>query len=253
LNALNYAWRLMFTGVGFLLFTGGSFVCSFLIFPALHVLPGGKVLRQRRAKLLVRALFAMLVGLLRVTGVMRLNVAGVERLRDASAVLVLANHPSYIDVAVLLSLIPRATCVVKGGSPVFGGVVSATGYISNDDPEQVVEDCGRALAAGDAVIIFPEGTRTRPNEPLKFLRGAAHVALKTGSGIVPVLLQCFPPTLTKGEPWYRIPPEAFNFRVIVRNQLDSASLADVRLPPVIAARRLTRALEGWFSEELKTL
>jgi 1-acyl-sn-glycerol-3-phosphate acyltransferase len=186
---------------------------------------------------------------------MRLETSGVERLHRVSAVLVLANHPSLIDVVVLLSLMPKATCVVKGGlwsSPVFAGVVSAAGYIKNDStPEQLLEDCERELAAGNAVIIFPEGTRSRPNEPLKFLRGAAHVALKSGRPIVPVLLHCNPPTMTKGSRWYQIPPQPFHFRVSVRGDLRAETLADVGQPPVIAARRLTSALEGYFSEELK--
>jgi len=103
------------------------------------------------------------------------------------------------------------------------------------------------------VIVFPEGTRSRPNEPLKFLRGAAHIALKSRRPIVPVLLQCDPPTMTKGSRWYEIPPRPFCFRVIVRDALRPGSLADVRKPAVIAARRLTHALESYFIEELRTL
>ena len=103
------------------------------------------------------------------------------------------------------------------------------------------------------MIVFPEGTRSRPNEPLKFLRGAAHIAVKSGRPIVPVLLQCDPPTLTKGSSWYQIPPRAFCFRVIVRDELAPAGLADLRQPSVIAARRLTHALETYFVDGLRTL
>jgi 1-acyl-sn-glycerol-3-phosphate acyltransferase len=177
-------------------------------------------------------------------------------LQEATAVLVLANHPSYIDVVVLLSLMPRATCVVKAGlwaNPFFSGVLSAAGYIRNSNPEGVIDDCDRALDTGNAVIVFPEGTRSTPKEPLKFLRGAAHIALKSGRPILPVLLQCQPPTLTKGSRWYQIPARPFLFRVTVRDELRAGSLTDLHKPSVIAARRLTHALEGYFSEELKAL
>ncbi len=256
MNAINYGWRLAVTGACFVLFFAGGMLCSLLVFPALRFLPGGARQRPVRVKRMVRAFFAALVGILRATGVMRLETSGIARLREASAVLVLANHPSYIDVVVLLSLMPRASCVVKGSlwrDPFFGGVVSAAGYIRNSSPEQLVADCQAALEAGDAVIIFPEGTRSRPNEPLKFLRGAAHVALQSGREIVPVLLQCDPPTLTKGSRWYQIPAQPFCFRVVVRSELRAARMADVSEPRVIAARRLTHALEGYFSEELRAL
>ena len=253
---VNYYWRLLMTGATFLLFSTGGAIGSFTVFPVLRLLPGGPSLRERRVRWMICRYFGMMVALLRVTGVMRLETHGLERLQRAGGVLVLANHPSLLDVVVLLSAMPRATCVVKEAwwsNPFIAGVVRAAGYIRNSEPEQVLEDCERALGRGAAVIVFPEGTRSRPNEPLKFLRGAAHIALKSGRPIVPVLLQCDPPTLTKGSSWYHIPPRAFCFRVIVRDELAPAGLADLRQPSVIAARRLTHALETYFVDGLRTL
>ena len=254
--ATNYYWRLAVTGACFLVFSLGGLVVSATLFPALSVLRGSARRREQRVRWMICNFFVLLVGLLRLTGVMRLQTSGVERLQKATAVLVLANHPSYIDVVVLLSLMPQATCVVKAGlwaNPFFSRLISAAGYIRNSDPEGVIDDCDRALDAGNTVIVFPEGTRSTPKEPLKFLRGAAHIALKSGRPIVPVLLQCQPPTLTKGSRWYQIPARPFLFSVTVRDELRPESLTDLHKPSVIAARRLTHALEGYFSEELKAL
>lgn len=253
--AVNYYWRMLMTGACFLLFSTGGAVGSFTVFPALRLMPGGPGERERRVRWMICKFFGLMVALLRITGVMRLETQGLERLQRARGVLVLANHPSLLDVVVLLSAMPRATCVVKDewwANPFIAGVVSAAGYIRNSEAEQVLEDCDRALGKGAAVIVFPEGTRTRPNEPLKFLRGAAHIALKSARPIVPVLLQCDPPTLTKGSSWYQIPPRPFCFRVSVRDELAPGRLADLSQPPVIAARRLTHALESYFIDGLRT-
>jgi hypothetical protein len=67
------------------------------------------------------------------------------------------------------------------------------------------------------------------------------------------VLQCDPPTLTKGSRWYQIPAQPFRFSVTVHHELVPGSLADLHQPSLIAARRLTHALEGYFSKELKTL
>jgi 1-acyl-sn-glycerol-3-phosphate acyltransferase len=256
LAAANYYWRLLMTGAAFMLFSAGGAAASYTVFPVLRLLPGGAKQRERRVRWVICRLFALLAGFLRITGVMRLETRGLERLQRAGGVLVLANHPSYLDIVVLLSAMPRATCVVKEAwwsNPFIAGVVRAAGYICNSDPEQVLEACDRALREGAAVVVFPEGTRSRPNEPLKFLRGAAHIALKSGRPIVPVLLQCDPPTLTKGSRWYEIPAQPFRFRVTVREELAPASLADLRQPSVLAARCLTLALESYFSQELRAL
>jgi 1-acyl-sn-glycerol-3-phosphate acyltransferase len=254
--AANYYWRLVVTGACFVLFATGGTLVSLVVLPVLAALPGGARARRRRVRWMICRFFSALVAILEATGVMRLQTRGLQRLQRASAVLVLANHPSYIDVVVLLSAMPQATCVVKGAlwaNPFFAAIIGAAGYIRNSAPEQVIDDCDEALREGCSVIVFPEGTRSRPHEPLKFLRGAAHIALKSGRPIVPVLLQCDPPTLTKGSRWYEIPARPFRFCVTVRDELAPASMADLRHPPVVAARRLTHALESYFTQELKTL
>jgi 1-acyl-sn-glycerol-3-phosphate acyltransferase len=189
---------------------------------------------------------------------MRLEISGIERLREARAALVFANHPTLIDAVILLSQMPLgATCVVKGllaTSPVFAGAIGAARYIKNDStPWLMMDDCVKALRAGDSVIIFPEGTRSTPGEPLRFLPAAAHIALKSGYPVIPVFVQCTPPTLYKGAPWYEIPSERFVVRMEVREDLDLAALASPQQPPADAARQLTKAMEGHFSKELRTL
>lgn len=255
-SLINYYWRLLVTGLCFFGFSVGGLLLSVLVFPPMYVFGGTTERRRRWAKWAIRKGFAFMVLVLRSSGTMQLEVVGAEKLEQASSVLVLANHPSLIDIVVLLSLIPRATCVVKGdlsGNHFFGGVIKAAGYIANSTPDKLIEDCVRSLEAGNAVVIFPEGTRSRPNEPLKFMRGAAHVLLKTDRPMLPVLLQCAPSTLTKGSRWHEIPREPFRFRVVARDAIRADSLADTHLEPVIAARRLTRALEGYFTQELRAL
>ena len=148
--AVNYYWRMLMTGACFLLFSTGGAVGSFTVFPAVRLMPGGPGERERRVRWMICKFFGLMVALLRITGVMRLETQGLERLQRARGVLVLANHPSLLDVVVLLSAMPRATCVVKDewwANPFIAGVVSAAGYIRNSEAEQVLEDCDRARAA----------------------------------------------------------------------------------------------------------
>jgi 1-acyl-sn-glycerol-3-phosphate acyltransferase len=202
---------------------------------------------------MIHKFFGIFVRLIRLLGVMRLHMQNVEALRKAGPVIVLANHPTLIDVVVLISCIPYANCIVKSSlwkNPFYGGVVRAAGYISNDDPDALIDDCVASLDDGTPLIIFPEGTRTVPGQPLRFARGAAHIALKSRAAIQPVVLQCDPPTLAKGEKWYKIPPKRFRFSIRARPLLDVAGFNVYSEPSGIAARKLTEKLEGYFTREL---
>jgi 1-acyl-sn-glycerol-3-phosphate acyltransferase len=150
---------------------------------------------------------------------------------------------------------PYANCIVKNTlwkNSFYGGVLRAAGYISNDDPDALIDDCIASLADGMPLIIFPEGTRTVQGQPLRFVRGAAHIALKSRAVIQPVVLQCDPPTLTKGGKWYKIPPRRFCFSISARPPLKVAEFNVDNESSGIAARKLTEKLECYFTNELMT-
>ena len=56
---------------------------SFTVFPALRLMPGGPGEREQRVRWMICWFFGLMVGLLRITGVMRLETRGLERLHRA--------------------------------------------------------------------------------------------------------------------------------------------------------------------------
>src|SRR5207245_4177193 len=124
-----------------------------------------------RTRRLLAASSRCFIALLRLLGVIELAVAGRDRLERLRGAVVVANHPSLLDVVLLLSLIPNAQCVVKHQlwrNPFLRRVVAAAGYIRNDQPaEAFLACCVASLRAGQNLLIFPEGTRTRPGRPVR--------------------------------------------------------------------------------------
>ncbi len=252
---LNHLWRIFGTGLAFLAFGIGGLVLRLLVFPPLDWFVRDPERRRRHARRIIQRSFATHVALMRGLGLMTWEVRHRERL-ERDGLLVLANHPTLIDVVCLISLLPNADCVVKSAvarNPFMRGPVRAAGYVANDDGAGLVDDCIAAVRAGGTLVIFPEGTRTTRGQPLKLQRGAANIAVRGRIDVTPVRLSCTPMTLGKGEKWYRVPPRRFHVVVDVQEDLPIGQFLDANAPggggDAAAARRLTEFLATYFAGE----
>ncbi|WP_347554536.1 lysophospholipid acyltransferase family protein [Robbsia sp. KACC 23696] len=258
---LDRWWRLLATGLAFVVFgiSGGFFSVCFL--PLMLLWPH-RSSRQRAVTFGIHCFFRYLVAVLGRLRVMYVDVQGAERLRRLGPRIVVANHPTYLDVMVLLSMTPRACCVVKNAhwrNPCFWGIVRAASYVSNADPEALIRDGAKQLSRGYTVIVFPEGTRSPgPDRLHAFSRGFAHMALHAGAEIQPVLLHCAPAAFTKRMRWYDVPTKAFTLYVrmldvLTPQQQMAAQRDDTTRPPsvALAARRLTASVETLMYQRLK--
>lgn len=253
--SLGRLWRMVATGGCFLTFTGGALCLSCGFLPFIKLLTRDRDVLQRRTRWFVQKFFGFMTWLIEFSGCMRLRVEGVERLRSAGGVLVFANHPTLIDVVVLMGLIPQANCVIKAAlfrKLALGLTLRSAGYVENGENDRLMENCQASLASGRPLIIFPEGTRTTPGKPMVFQRGPAHLMLATRRPVVPVIIRCRPDALLKGQPWYHVPAKRFELELRVLEPLPSeAWLAEVAsLPRPMAVRVLTSQLEFFFMSSL---
>lgn len=247
-DRLNYIWRIVATGLSFLVFGIGGMVQWLLVFPCLNLFVRDPARRSRLARELIRRSFAMFVRLMRRMGVLTYDIRGAERLQR-KGLLVLANHPTLLDVVFLISLIPDADCIVRSGlarNLFTRGPIKASGYVCNDSGSGLVDDCIASVRSGKNLVIFPEGTRTPRDGHRHLHRGAAYIALRGCRSVTPVVICCSPPTLSKGEPWYRVPSRCFHVTVAVGVDLPVAPFL-AGTTEAIAARRLTDHLAAYFN------
>jgi 1-acyl-sn-glycerol-3-phosphate acyltransferase len=252
LETLERGWRVLATGACFLAFGLGSLLLGALVFPLLRVLVQDRTRRVATARKLIARTFRLFVGMMQATGVISLDVIGAERLAGGGR-LILANHPTLIDIVLLLSLMDRGDCVIKGSlgrNPVTRGTVRGAGFVFNDGGgEDLLADCLQSVRAGNNLVIFPEGTRTARGEPMRLQRGAARVAVHGEVDITPVRIHCTPATLAKGDSWYKVPRRRAHFRIEVGELIAVSPFIDAAPTPALAARRLTNHLTDYFSRE----
>jgi 1-acyl-sn-glycerol-3-phosphate acyltransferase len=113
------------------------------------------------------------------------------------AVLAVANHVSWLDIASLHATSPRIRFVSKAAVahwPLIGRLTRTahTLFIERErkrDAMRVVHEVAGALKAGDAVGVFPEGTTGPGGTVLPFHANLLQAAVSTGTPVQPVVLR----------------------------------------------------------------
>lgn len=225
------------------------------IFPAMMIILRDRAKRRKYAQFVICRGFRVFAWMLDVTGVAVARTENIARLRSARGALIIANHPTLLDVVMILTQMDRCQCVVKHElfrNPFMAGVVRAAGFIrNNDDPENLISQARDHLSSGACILIFPEGTRTPSRARLGPLqRGVANIAIETQADLIPVVVHCNHDTLKKGVPWYRIPPSKIRFRLVVDAPLSFGDIADPTLSRAKQARALTRIIKDYYLDRL---
>jgi 1-acyl-sn-glycerol-3-phosphate acyltransferase len=211
--------------------------------------------RQTLARRIIARSFAGFVWLMKSLGVLSYEIKGDPRSAPTHNCLILANHPTLIDVVFLVALFPHADCVIKSAlwrNPFTRGAVSAANYISNDDGPEVIAQCIKRLREGSSLILFPEGTRTKPHAQPVFQLGAAAVAVRAAANLQPVLIGCHPLTLYKNDPWYNTPAQRPFFRFEILPSLRIQELVTSEAGPRQQQRMLNAQLEKYFRDKLNS-
>ena len=248
LSSIFRYWRVFGTGLSFAAVgIGGVFV-----FPVLNIVIRSRQQRSAVARHVIRFTFRGIVGLMGVMGVFRYEISGLERL-ERHGLLILANHPTLIDIVFLMAFVKRADCIVKSRlwrNPFTHATVRAAAYVRNDDyGVQLIEDCVTAIRRGGNLIIFPEGTRTPANGSIVLKRGAANIAVRAQCNVTPVLIRCAPPMLVKGERWWRLPSCQSHYSIEVQEDIDIRPFITEAGSNGLAARRLSDHLQNYFTQE----
>lgn len=179
---------LMRTVILFLLFFFGCILLRLLII-VLYPIPVRKSSKQH---LVCKLIQITCKGILLVaTSVKKEHINKTNERFDRPAIII-ANHQSFIDILVLLSLSSKIVMVTNHWvwhSPFFGAIIRyADFYYIGEGYEQYVERMRKKVQEGYSIAIFPEGTRTYNGKMKRFHKGAFYLAETLQLDILPILL-----------------------------------------------------------------
>ena len=198
---------------------------------------------------LISATFRLFLQGTEAAGLLRLDLTGLDRLNQATVpgqgLLLVANHPSMIDVFLVISRVRHAVCMMKAslGANAFLAVGAyLAGYVSTRHAERMIRQATRAVASGSVLLAFPEGTRTvrQPLNPLK--PGIGLIARRSGAPLQTILIRTNSPYLGKGWPIWRAP----RFPLVYQARLGE------RITATCSVDETMDRLQRYFERELQS-
>ncbi|MFN3397189.1 MAG: lysophospholipid acyltransferase family protein [Sulfurimicrobium sp.] len=160
--------------------------------------------------------FRFYLAVLKISGLVHLDLGDLDALRDEGALIIAPNHPSLIDVGLIASRLPNFVCIMKASiwdNLLLGGCARLAGYIRNDAPRDMIRLAATAAREGRQLLIFPEGTRTLTPPVNDFKGGFGLIAKKAGVPVQTVFIETNSPFLGKGWPLLKKPDFPLVYRV----------------------------------------
>jgi 1-acyl-sn-glycerol-3-phosphate acyltransferase len=157
----------------------------------------------------IRRLFAAWIAWLHASRVVGVEWIGFEADRLPKGTVYIANHPTIVDATLILARLPDAVCIFKPSlmsNPAIGPAAAMAGYVRGDTGLDLIRAAASKVAAGQSLLVFPEGTRTAEGTILGRMKpGFALIADRAKAPVTLVVLSASPGLGTRGRPWWPAP------------------------------------------------
>lgn len=245
--------KIINTGFAFFIFGFFGIVMCIFIFPFIHLFQKDAFKRQVCIRHTISCAFFLYLKILEFLGLCMLKTNELEKIKQLRGHIIICNHPTLLDVVIIMAYLKGIQCVVKNElwkNWFLGGVVRNARYIRNDiDPEIFLKSCQETLENGENLLIFPEGTRSKPGKALVLQRGLANMAFFTQKTIQALYIECNPVMLTKGEKWYAVPHTIPDFSIHVGPKFNIEDYPK-DAPRSILVRLLTSDIQKYYNRKI---
>lgn len=199
-----------------ILFACGAVFIGCILFPILSVKYKDKERRKYFAQIIHNS-WEFFITVMEKSGEIKVHIDG--NLLNIKGKIVVASHPSFIDIILLIGNMQPSLCLAKKSilkNPIMRNIVKSLYIINDIDPEEFKKSAVEALNDGYNIVIFPTGTRTLPGEKIKIHKGAAQISIASGIDIIPIKIETDYPFLIKNHFPLDANNKTVNYKLTVR-------------------------------------
>ena len=231
----------------------GALIINYIIFPcaAVFVKKSG---RKAFYCNVVHKTWGFFNALMEKSGAIKIETENPESLKNIRGKIIVANHPSFIDIVLLIGIIPDTICIAKKElkkNIFMGNIVKSLFLINDENQESMLKESAHLLSKGYNLIIFPTGTRTVDGKTLKLHKGAAMLAIHTKTDIIPVCINCSRKFLAKNQKIYDAGEETVVYKISVNGEIKIEDFSKRDLTEIQLRNRVNSAIKNKISTQLK--
>ena len=220
--------------ISFFVFACGAILLNFFVF---LFIKNNKTLCSD----IIHYAWKFFVYFMMILGLFKLDIKNLSKIENK---VIVATHPSFIDIVILIALIPHSTCFVKkelAYNPILKNLVNSI-FITNEvELEELKSESKKMLDLGFNVIIFPSGIRHRRNEFPKIKKGASLIALNANKNIVPIRFFSNNDFMFINQPFYKVGEKRVTFEI---EQMSEINVQDfISASEIVSKKKITQQIE----------
>lgn len=228
----------------FILFGCGALFIRYLIFPF-------QKSEIKKYETLQKS-WQFFIWLMQALKIIKLNFESFEQIKNIKNSIIVSTHPSFVDIVILMSVIPHSTCFVAeklARNPFFKGMVNLLFIVEVPTIDVWLNNACKKLQDGLNIIIFPMGTRHRKNEYPKIRRGAALIAQKSRKNIVMIKIENSFDFLQNHSPIYEADDKSVLYLIKYLGQIDTVLYLEKYPDDVKFKTEITRQISTFLYEK----
>ncbi len=233
----------------FAFFGCGAIIINYFVFPFISLFSKQEEKRKRYC-CVVHKTWKFFCSMMEKANSIKVEIKNSEKLKNLSGKIIVANHPSFIDIVLLIGAIPNTVCVAKKDlkkNIFMGNIVKSLYLINDENTDDLIKETIDILKEGYNIVVFPSGTRTLENEPLKLHKGAALMAIHSQADILPINISCDYKFLAKHQKIYDASDRPITYTITINDEIKIAEFLQGNLTSIQQRNRINEVIKEKIS------
>lgn len=230
----------------FAIFGVGAVILNFTLFPIAKSFLKNKDLLYFYSDI-IHSTWAWFINLIIYFGIINLDIKDLEKIKQIRHCVIVSTHPSFIDIVILIGLIPRTTCIVKSAlikNPILSNLIKSIFILKDETLDNIKLHTKKMLDKGFNVVIFPSGIRHRKNEYPKIHKGAATIAMNANVNIVALKLYTDYDFLFINQPIYDAGDKKVNYEFSYVGEIDVKAETEKTDNEIVIKKNITKMIKS---------